>query len=215
MAFNDEINTIINALIAVSDKFFNYDEAKKKALEDYRGNALEQRLNAVALDLKGATKNYVISMDRATRRMIDEAKAGNAYDINDASVGQAAALLANKGIAVDAAAEVIKSFAGNITALELIKGAAHEDYKPLFDRWIFDNVGSLERIQATINSLPDATPENYPSTVSAIRKKLVEFAAHQGIDLDTPHMAEQLREMRERNIARLAGVEWDVVKSAK
>lgn len=214
MSFNTEINTIINSLIAVSEKFFNYDDAKKKALENYRGKALEQRLNAIALDLKGATNNYVVSMDRATRRMIDEVKAGNHYDINDPAVANAAALLANNGISVDAAAEVIKSFAGNITALELIKAAAAEEYQPLFTRWIFSNVASLEKIQATINSLPAATPENYPAIVSQIREKLVEFATHQGIDLDTPHMAEQLEAMRMRNIARLAGLSWEQVQNA-
>ena len=75
MAHITEINTIINALFAVSEKFSNYESEKEKALEDYRSNALEQRLNAIALDLKAATKNYVTSMDRAAARMIDEAKA--------------------------------------------------------------------------------------------------------------------------------------------
>lgn len=214
MAYNTEINTIINSLIAVSEKFFKYDDEKKKALEDYRGKALEQRLNAAALDLKAATKNYVISMDRAASRMIDETATGNHYDINDSAVANAAALLSNKGISIDAATDVIAAFRGNMTALELIKAAAAEEYQGIFDFWIFDNLGCLKKIQAIVNSLPDTIPENYPGVVSSIREKLVDFATHQGIDLDTPHMAEQLREMRDRNIAHLAGLTWEQVKNA-
>lgn len=213
MAYNAEINTIINALVAVSEKFFNYESEKKKALEDYRSNALEQRLNAIALDLKAATKNYVISMDRAAARMIDEAKAGNHYDINDPAVANAAALLSNRGISWNAAAEVIKSFAGNIVALELIKAAAHEDYAGLFDKWLFDNVGSLEQIQATINSLPSAAPGSYPSIVSQIREKLVEFATHQGIDISSS--AEALENMKMRNICGLMGIDYDSTINGK
>lgn len=212
MAFYDEINQIIGSLIEISEKFFSYDERRKQTIADMRGKALEEEIAALEAGLKGSTKNYVIGMRAAVYHMIEAVKAGNHYDVNDSTISNAAALLKNPGMAFDAAEAIIKGFAGNVTALQILEAAAAEEYKPLFNRWVFDNVAALESMNKTIEKLTYEEGQNFPAIVSEIREQLVAFADHQGIDLNTPHMAEQLREMRMRNIARLAGLSWDDVK---
>ena len=207
--FTVEINKIVNALITVSEKYFTFEERKKKALEDYRGKALEQNLDTAEGLLKTETKGYVSSMSAAVDRMTEEVKSGNHYDINDSAVANAAALLSNNGMSMDAAEAIIKGFAGNATVLEIIKAASAEEYRPLFKRWCFDNVGALDEIKAAIGKLVYERGENYPAIVSQIREKLTAFAYHQGIDLGKS--ADQLEEMRMRNIANLAGLSWQEV----
>ena len=207
MTYNTEINTIVTALTGVSEKYFDYEKEKKRIVADYRGYALEQSLKDIELKMSEATKLDVTIMDRAVARMIEEAKAGNHYDINDSAVANAAALLSNGGIKIEVAIDVIKAFAGNITALELIKGSAHEMYRTLFNDFIFDNVGSLEYIQFRINSLTYESADNYPSIVSQIRERLVDFATRQGIDVNVS--AGALEEMRMKNICGLMGVDYE------
>ena len=207
--FTVEINKIVNALITVSEKYFTFEDRKKKALEDYRGAALEQNLSTAEGLLKTETKGYVSSMSAAVDRMTEEVKSGNHYDINDSAVANAAALLSNNGMSMDAAEAIIKGFAGNVTVLEIIKAASAEEYSPLFKRWCFYNVGALDEIKAAIGKLVYERGENYPAIVSQIREKLTAFAYHQGIDLGKS--ADQLEEMRMRNIANLAGLSWQEV----
>lgn len=209
MTFKTEINTIINALISVSEKFTSYDAARKNAVLNLRGKMLEDEMATLERDLKGATKFYVTSMTAAVDHMIEEAKAGNHYDINDPAVANAAALLANNGMPFDAAEAIIKGFTGNITALEIIKSASAEEYKGLFDYWTFDNVAALEKLNSTINTLNYENGQNFPGIVSTIREKVEEFARRQGVDIGTS--SEKLEEMRVRNITNLMGLDYDKI----
>lgn len=209
MAFKTEINTITSALIAISDKYFKYDADRKKAILDMRGSALENTIAALDLDLKGTTKNYVVSMTAAVNRMIDEARAGNKYDVEDPAVANAAMLLSNRGMAFDAAEAIIKGFAGNVTALQILKAAAADEYQDLFNTWAFDNIAALESIKSAINNLTYQSAGSFPSIISEVREKLADFARRQNIDISTA--SDKLEEMRIKNICTLMGVDYDKV----
>lgn len=213
MAIHDEIHTIINALIDVTEKFFKYDERRKKVLADMRGKALEEAIAAGERDLKAATQNNVLGMRACVRRMIEEVKDGNRYDVNDDTINNAAELLKNKGMSQDAASAIIREFSGRQVALQILKAASAEEYRGLFDYFIFDPLASLEKINSTIDQLTYDNGQNFPGLVSSIREMLITFADRMGIMLNTPYKAEQLEEMRMRNIVGLMGLNYDDVKN--
>ena len=210
MTFKTEINTIVSGLVAISDKFFQYEAGKKKALSDLRGNTLEEEMAMLDLDLKNTTSKYVASMTAAVNRMIEEVKAGNHYDINDPAVANAAMLLSNPGMDFDAAEAIIKGFAGNETVLRIIQAAAADEYQDLFRTWAFDNVGALESINSTINNLTYQSAGSFPSIISEVREKLTDFARRQNLDISTA--SDKLDEMRIKNICGLMGIDYELIK---
>lgn len=86
MTFKTEINNIIESLITVSERFFGYETDKKTAVDDLRGAALEQRLAELDRGLKAGVRPSDVNMNAAVDRMIEEVKAGNVYNVNDASI---------------------------------------------------------------------------------------------------------------------------------
>lgn len=201
---SDNIQEIVTNLVEVSNKYFEYEEAKKNILSTYRGTVLDNELSKLQDETIKAATVRAHAMTKAAEKIHDAVGEGNAYDVNDDAVSNAAMLLSKPDVSSDAVVAVLEGFKGNQIALKLIKGSAHETYQDIIDRFIFDNIKAVDDIMKVINELEYEKPENYPSIVSMIRSGLIDFASHQGIDVTTSQ--EVLEDMRTRNIAGMMGL---------
>lgn len=202
-----EINAIITQLYDVGDAYLQYTKDKRAVLETYRGHALEDEMKNAEIRARASAGTAIRVMGNQLDAMIKEAEKGNAYNVTDSSVSDAAKILANKGISLEAAQAVIKPFIGNMVALNLLRASAAEDIKPLFDYWLFDNVKALNRIRYTVGTLSWDSLEHYPAIVSSIREGIQDFAIHQGIEIG--EMGGSIEELRMRNIQLLMGLDPD------
>lgn len=200
-----EINKLIMELTEISKIFFEYDAAKKKTVEQYRGKAMEEGLAFNKAEARGKIKPHLAVAEKQIGDMIEEVKKGNKYNSDDPAISNAITALSKSGISRSTVEEVINSFKGNVTALELIRSGVDESYKSLFDEYVFDNVAALEKINNDFMTLDYEEIENYPSIVSKIREELMEFVNKQGIDAET--FSQVLEDMRVRNIGMLMGLD--------
>ena len=200
-----EINKLIMELTDISKIYFEYDAAKKEAVETYRDRTMEERLEQCKADARAKANRHSIAADGVLDSMIEEVKKGNEYNSTDPAISNAILALSKPGISDNTVLEVILAFKGNVTALELIKGGADESYKGLFDPYLFDNVKALEDIKNMFSQFGYEDIENYPNIVSSIREKLTEFITKQQIDAEI--YSETLEKMRMRTIGMMMGLD--------
>lgn len=203
-----EIDIIIACLIDVSQAYLNYEREKKAILQDYRGNALEERLKTLNADLKFRVTPKVAGIQRSLENLIEKTKKGNDYDLaNSGMVSHAAQLLSAPGVSMESAEKVVEKFKGNQVALELLNASADVSYTPIIDKWMFDNVGILEKARSIASQLNYEDASHYPGIVSAIREAIQSYAWHQGIDIGS--IGETLERLRIINIAAMMGLDPD------
>ena len=204
-----EINAVITPLYDVGDAYLQYVKDKRAVLDAYRGHALEAEMKRASDSARASASSAIRIMESQLDAMIKDAEEGNTYNVTDSSVSDASKILANKGISYEAAQAVIKPFIGNMVALDLLRAAASDDIKFVFDYWMFDNVQALKRIRYTVGTLEWDSLEHYPSIVSSIREGIQDFAAHQGIELG--ELGGSIEELRMRNIQMLMGLDPDKI----
>lgn len=202
------LNSIINNLGQVSDIYFEYDAAKRKAVNDLRDQALTDAVKAAETKARNAVAFNVKQMTNSVDIIITETDYNNQFDpeASDA-LANAAKLIAIPGLSISTAESLVRPFIGSQTALQILSAAASKDVKGVVDAWLFDSIGCLNGIKSAINMLLYESLSNYPSIVSSIRESVWGYASHQGIDLGG--MGEKLEEMKQRNICALMGIDYN------
>lgn len=203
------ISSIIIALNRVSDAYLTYEKDRKGFLANYTGGTLQDHVAQAEAEARAAIKVPINTMKDAFDSLIEMTEQGNDYDPSSSAVADAAKLLSVPGLSFDTADKVISKFKGNQVALDLINASAHESYKDFIDKWMFDNIGLLNKGRSAAASLDYQSIGSFPSIVSKILEIVKEYARYQGIELGS--ISDSIEEMRLRNITALMGIEYDKI----
>lgn len=178
------IAKIVTNMRTASDAYFNYQADKKNVLSQYRGSLMEQKLNEAENKARLSIDAAFANIDNELYKIKTETEKGNAYVIDSSSVHDAINLLTVPGIPRVTVEHVLKGFAGNTTALNLIRAHAHKDYDHIIGAYCFDDEGTIDKMSDVLKKLPYQGMEGVPSILSSVKDNLKQFCNSKDIDLE-------------------------------
>ena len=209
MAIKDGISLIIDYLFNVSDAYRTYQTEKKDILNTYRDRALSDELESAEAKAKKDIESAVRGIQSTADSLLMATHNGNSYDASSDAVFNAAQLLSVKGVSREAVKSVVSQFVGNQVALNLIHASADPEYYDMIEPWMFDSIGTLERIKNIAGALQYESIENYPSLVSQIREAVQSYGVHQGIEFGV--LNDRIESLRMQNVINLMGLDPSIL----